>query len=55
LPSSTHARRGKESIAAFGLDWMSQLIDAVRQAQDACEPDATIETSSLCLQVDARC
>jgi AcrR family transcriptional regulator len=49
----TRPGRVKESIAAFGLDWMSQLIDAVRQAQDAGELDATIETEQLAYEVDA--
>jgi AcrR family transcriptional regulator len=45
--------RVKESVAAFSGEWMSQLVDAVRQAQDAGELDATIEAEQLGYEVNA--
>jgi AcrR family transcriptional regulator len=45
--------RVKESVAAFSGEWMSQLVDAVKQAQAAGELDATVEAEQLGYEVDA--
>ena len=45
--------RVKESIAAFAGGWFSELVEAVREAQEAGELDATIEPEQLAYETDA--
>jgi AcrR family transcriptional regulator len=45
--------RVKESIAEFTGDWMGELVEAARQAQDAGELDATVEPEQLAYEAAA--